>query len=546
MKHISARFLAFLFLCVTCQAYAAPIKVAFTGDQNVGSNAEAVLRLIRDEGTDLLLIQGDLGYNENSAGRWHSNLVNALGEGFPVLAVVGNHENFEWPLYKAYLQNRINRNGQLECTGDTGVKALCQFGNLEIVQVSPGISEVNGVLAQDDYADFIRESFAQPTDRWRICTWHKNMTALQTGNKGNSTGWEVYDACLNVGAMVAVAHEHAYSRSHLLSNFETQSVVHRDSKMTLEPGKSFVVVSGLGGREVRPQVRGGDWWASVYTATQGAKHGALFCTFEDSTADCYFKSVNGDIPDRFSLVRGQSDTSSVNSTVYSNTDTDDLGSGYVFSRSDKSEFRWIAKSPNGGLGNIWIDANCAQRLGGPVTSGDWGDLDRLAPHHDSISSPCDGEAVSTIASTNPSNDSGYVFSRTDKVEYRWIAKDASGRMANTWIDQNCANRLGGPAASGDWGDLDDIAPIHDGIANPCNNRTTLAMNNTAVDDEGYVFSRTDKNELRWIQVNQSGGMGSVWIDADCATRLGGASASGDWNELMVQAPGIDTVAYPCQ
>ncbi len=30
----------------------------------------------------------------------------------------------------------------------------------------PGINEVNGVRAEDNYADYIRSSFAQASDRW--------------------------------------------------------------------------------------------------------------------------------------------------------------------------------------------------------------------------------------------------------------------------------------------------------------------------------------------------------------------------------------------
>ena len=94
--------------------------------------------------------------------------------------------------------------------------------------------------------------------------------------------------------------------------------------------------------------------------------------------------------------------------------------------------------------------------------------------------------------------------------------------------------------------MDDLAPNHDGISNPCAQNSNLAPPAIAGSDEGYVFARTDKDELRWIAVNASGGMGSVWIDAACAARLGGSSASGRWSELLAQAPALDTIAYPCQ
>ena len=298
----SGRTLLFCLLTlVGSVASAAPVKVAFVGDQGVGENAQAVLSLIASEGTDLLLIQGDLGYNDNTAALWEANLDNALGADFPVLTVVGNHENHEWPLYQRFIQQRIDRVNSLSCSGEAGVKTACRFANIDIVQVAPGIREVDGVSPDADYAQFITSSFSNSGSRWRICSWHKNQEALQTGAKSNATGWAVYDACLNAGAMVALGHEHAYSRTHLLSDFENQTIVHKNSDMTLQPGQSFAFVSGLGGWQVRPQLRGGDWWASVYTATQGATHGALFCSFEDTTAECYFKAIDGAVPDQFSL-----------------------------------------------------------------------------------------------------------------------------------------------------------------------------------------------------------------------------------------------------
>ena len=303
-KTLSAKvglLLSTIVLALPASVSAESVKVAFTGDQGVDKHARAVLSLIASEGTDLLMIQGDLGYGNGNAGQWEENLTNALGADFPVLSLVGNHENFEWPIYQRYIQRRIDRAGGLSCSGNTGVKSTCRYKNLEVVQVSPGISEVEGVRPDDDYAGYIRSSFSGNSSRWRICSWHKNQRRLQTGEKGNSTGWSVYDACLDAGAMVALAHEHAYSRTHLLSNFENQTVVHKGSDMTLRPGQSFAFVSGLGGYSVREQKRDGDWWASVYTASQGATHGALFCTFNDFTADCYFKAVDGSVPDRFSL-----------------------------------------------------------------------------------------------------------------------------------------------------------------------------------------------------------------------------------------------------
>ncbi|MFK7858454.1 MAG: metallophosphoesterase [Granulosicoccus sp.] len=296
-----AAILLLPIISVLPASVSAATKVAFIGDQGVRSSARAVLTLIADEKADIVIIQGDLGYEPDTALRWDENITNALGRDFPVISVVGNHENYEWPLYQRLIEERMARAGGFECDGRIGVKANCTFQNLQLVQVAQGISGISGVKADDNYDDFIRSSFANSSTAWKICSWHMNQTAMQVYSKPDETGWDVYDACLDHGAMIAMGHAHTYSRTYLMKNFETQQVAHRNNVMTLEPGRSFAFVSGLGGREVKSQRNNGDWFASIYTATQGATHGALFCTLGTSTADCYFKAINGAIPDQFSL-----------------------------------------------------------------------------------------------------------------------------------------------------------------------------------------------------------------------------------------------------
>ena len=550
----------------------AGVKVAFTGDQGHDDNARAVLNMIANEGTDLLLIQGDLGYDPNAHDSWESNLNSALGSNFPVLSVVGNHENYDWPEYHRLINSRIDRAGELSCSGNPGVKAHCKFRNIEIVQVSPGITEVDGVKPEDNYDGYIKDSFSGQSDKWRICSWHKNQKDLQTGNKGNSTGWDEYRACLNAGAIVAVAHEHAYSRTHLLSSFENRTVVHRNSDMTIEPGRSFMFVSGLGGKSIREQSRGGDWWASIYTASQGATHGALFCDFESQTARCYCKAINGSVIDEFTL-RLNSGTTGSNVDV--NTILSDSGQNTensqtsattqssisipsVFERTDVEEFRWIDRNENGDVGNVWISPACADTLGGTEYSGTWDDLVAHAPAIDSITSPCNN-SVQAAESQNTSSQNlnvanGYVFERTDKNEFRWIANTPRGAVGSVRIDSICAQSLGGAKASGDWFRLMEIAPEMDALADPCGDqrRASFAAASTAAAApaqsalaQGYVFERTDKDELRWVAPTASGELGSVRINKVCGSNLGGQTVKGDWFRLLELAPKVDQAEHPC-
>lgn len=276
-------------------------KVAFTADQGTDYNAQAVLQLISDESADLLLIQGDLGYDPDAATIWEDNLNSILGINFPVLTVVGNHENFEWPSYKAFIESRIDRVADLSCKGDIGVKAVCSFRGIDVFQVAPGIREVAGVLRDDNYSDYLDNKLNNSVSEWKICSWHKNQNLMQVGGKRDETGWGVYQSCLNQGAIIATGHEHSYSRTFLMSNFENPMILHTKSHMRISRGASMAFVSGLGGRSIRPQLLDNPWWASVQSSTQNATHGALFCEFNGTNADCYYKDINGVTQDSFSL-----------------------------------------------------------------------------------------------------------------------------------------------------------------------------------------------------------------------------------------------------
>ena len=464
----------------------AATKVAFIADQGTGGGARSVLSMIKDEGADILLIQGDLGYELNSAVEWEKNLNDYLGENFPVLAVAGNHENYEWPLYERFIQRRIERADGLDCRGKEGVKASCTFENLQVVQVAQGIREVPSIDPEDNYDSFIRSSFNDSDYSWRVCSWHKNQTAMQVYSKSDSTGWDIYDACLDSGAMIAMGHAHTYSRTHLMTDFRTQSVAHRDNDMLLEPGRSFAVVSGLGGWDIKPQENSGDWFASVYTRSQGATHGALFCTLRDTSADCYFKAIDGTVPDTFTLRTGFDAKSTPQESPLledkkpedenpelllvedspADSPADSSVEG-VFRRTDKDEYRWIGLDEAGQLSSRWISESCARQLGDERFSGDWVDLMALTTTISTDAGPCSGKVDKVATPVAVVSTTGFVFSRTDKVEYRWVDNDEYGSVGNIWIDKSCADRLGGATASGDWHELNDIAPGFDTLISPC-------------------------------------------------------------------------------
>jgi hypothetical protein len=275
-------------------------KIAFIGDQGTGSGARSVLELIRDEETDMVLHQGDFDYN-NDPDTWMQQIDDILGPTFPYFASVGNHDVVAWEGYQSKLLSRLNRIEGAICTGDLGVNSACTYKGIYFVL--SGIGTIGS-----NHIECFRKELANSNADWKICSWHKNQHLMQVGGKPDEVGWEAYEACRLAGAIIATGHEHSYSRTYLMSNFESQTIASTSNNLILSEGESFAFVSGLGGVGIRPQVdRLGDkpWWASVYTADENANFGALFCSFNsngnENEAVCYFKDIDGNIVDSFNL-----------------------------------------------------------------------------------------------------------------------------------------------------------------------------------------------------------------------------------------------------
>ncbi len=289
-------------------------KVAFIADQGSGSTATAVLNVILNEGADMVMHQGDFDYSDDPDA-WDAKITSVLGPDFPYFASVGNHDDGSavWPAYQQKLTDRLALIDGAVCTfgsGGIGVKQSCTYNGLFFVLSGVGTLESN-------HATYIQNEMANDNSIWRICSWHKNMNAMQLGTKGDSTGWEVYEECRAAGAIIATGHEHTYSRTRTLSSVQNQIVDPAwpdTNNVRVGEGSTFVFVAGLGGAGMRDQNRclpftfpygcNGEW-ASIYTTDQNSKHGALFCSFnvggQANKAHCYFKDIDGNIPDQFDV-----------------------------------------------------------------------------------------------------------------------------------------------------------------------------------------------------------------------------------------------------
>ena len=295
----------------------ASLRVAFIGDQGTGPGAFEVLNLIKNEEANLVLHQGDFDY-EDDPNKWDNMISNILGDDFPLVATIGNHDVKAWDGYQKKLYDRLEKNPDMSCTGNLGIKSSCTYKGLFFIQIAPGIGgeEFQELFVPTEYNKFIEEQLSNTDSAWKICSWHYDMNIIQDHLTPNENGWEIYDACKNGGAIIANAHKHFYSRTKTLVDIPHQVVDPEwtnPDKVRVKEGATFVFVSGLGGGGIHSEntgISGGlfttrDSWGSIYATEQDAKHGALFCAFnspeQSNKAFCYFKNIDGKIIDEFTV-----------------------------------------------------------------------------------------------------------------------------------------------------------------------------------------------------------------------------------------------------
>ena len=297
------------------------VKVAFLGDQGLGPPTEAALALVLEEQADLLVILGDFDY-EDDPPAWQTTLDTALGSNFPLFAVIGNHDVDAWTGYQPIIQQKLAANPDATCTGEPGVQMSCVYKGIRFVLTGVG-------TYGDGHEAFMESELASATETWKICGWHKNQRQMQVGDKGDEVGWEAYRACMMGGAIITTGHEHSYGRTRTMTDIGNTAGQHGatgpNDSVEVAPGKTFVVVSGMGGASLRaydPTLHDGEaWWATMYTNDWILKDGvgqsgsnlltpsgALFVTFgvddDPKKARAEFKVVGIDpaTVDEFEIV----------------------------------------------------------------------------------------------------------------------------------------------------------------------------------------------------------------------------------------------------
>ncbi|MBI3185653.1 MAG: metallophosphoesterase [Myxococcales bacterium] len=289
------------------------LKVAFIGDSGAGSNFKNVLNLVKSEGADFVMHQGDFDY-QNNPSAFFSAIDSVMGPGYPYyFASVGNHDASQWPNYAVELKKRWTASGAALDDPNLGDEMYTlQYKGLSMVMVGQNGSNTT-------FANFLKTKLAADNHVWKICSWHKNQNAMQVGGKSNEMGWDVYENCRLAGGIPATGHEHSYSRTKTLTSITNQTVdsTCNDPKtVCVGAGRTFVFVSGLGGVGIRNQDRCLPFtypygckqeWAMIYSSDQGAKYGALFIDFNvdanPKKARAYFKNISGQVVDSFTILK---------------------------------------------------------------------------------------------------------------------------------------------------------------------------------------------------------------------------------------------------
>jgi len=94
------------------------------GDVGAGEGGLSVYKLIKEEGAELVLHQGDFDYESNPE-FFDENINIVFGPSFPYLASVGNHELDQWttiPGYQDYLSSRLKKDRQYHVFGENWCK----------------------------------------------------------------------------------------------------------------------------------------------------------------------------------------------------------------------------------------------------------------------------------------------------------------------------------------------------------------------------------------------------------------------------------------
>lgn len=316
------------------------VTVALIGDTGADQMFGSVLHLVANENADVVMINGDLGYN-SSPEKWNDRLKSSIDTSkYFVIGTLGNHDAGSKDKYLALFDGYRNDNKDLrtKCSGTTGVKEghdiiavdeVCTFGNVSIIASGIGL-----VLSTTYLENRLEQKLKNvPKENWSLAGYHYTVTSMNPGIKGDENTYKFFDLLRQYGAIGAQAHTHSGMAScPIASPFVRGAEVkcHASFGSDLEarfvaPGIGLFMDSSLGGKEIRNRSRchsskekGCQHLVDLisdegYTRTDGTiksdfnPFGAMFIVFnldgDPTKALAYYKSVDGKVVFKFNISR---------------------------------------------------------------------------------------------------------------------------------------------------------------------------------------------------------------------------------------------------
>jgi hypothetical protein len=278
----------------------ANFKVAFIGDTDQGADFTSVLNLIKAEGAQAVVVQGDLTYSFHTAASWITAadaVLQAGGTDIKYFASKGNHD-WDWSLPSGLGEKFDDQLGKWALTPDdakpSDVNYSLTYKGLKLVFVGDSGS-------QTTRANYVKTQLESDKHYWKICSWHKNMRDTNVGPKDDEMSWAIYENCRSAGAIVAQGHSHTYSRSKTVTADQALTLDTACSDpfaLCVGPGKHFFFDSSVGGQDLRTlEETNKPHWA----ASDSTNFGALFLEFnvdgDPKKAKGYFKNIGNTIID---------------------------------------------------------------------------------------------------------------------------------------------------------------------------------------------------------------------------------------------------------
>ena len=254
------------------------IKIAFIANQGYNQSAYDVLALLTAQEPDLVVINGNLGYD--SYDYW-SDMMSIFD--IPFIASIGASDKVDWEYYKPDIEN--NFNDDVVCEGITGDQMTCVFKGISFI-----ISGVGTTFETQGHLTYINDSLKTDSE-WKFCVWNKANKDLRISNKEDNDDliFDYYDVCRKQGALIVTGYDMSYARTKTLASFEP---ITTEDNYNIEPERTIVFMSGLGGYANETYNCANHdtdtWWSTIFTENYYLNKGLEIAKSCDTTLNTEF------------------------------------------------------------------------------------------------------------------------------------------------------------------------------------------------------------------------------------------------------------------